>query len=92
MDYFTSLIERSKDDENGQRLSDMINAELTFLSNNGLDNFMLVPIQNAGRTVSVIIAARGENPTMKGGLEAFRELTGLDSFDDLDLSGGANQN
>ena len=87
MNYQSDLIERSPNDKNGQRLSDMIGAQLTYLSNHGLDDFMLVPIQNSGRTVAVIIAARGENPSMKGGVEAFREVTGFD-LDDIDLSGG----
>ena len=92
MRYTTDLIERSPDDENGQRLSNMISAELTYLSNEGLGDFMLLPVQNAGRTVAVIIAARGDDPSIKGGLEAFRDLTGLNSVDDLHLSDGDNLN
>jgi hypothetical protein len=61
----------------------MISAELTCLSNNGLDGFMLVPVQNSGQTVAVIIAARGEYPGKAAGRAAFQELTGLNDPSEL---------
>jgi hypothetical protein len=78
MDYTTILIDRSEDDKSGQELCDMIAAELTYLSNQGLDGFMLVPLQNGGTTGGVIIAARGESPQNALGRRVFQELTGLD--------------
>lgn len=76
--YTTVLIDRSESDKDGQQLADILAAELTYLSNNGLDGFMLVPVLNAGQTCAVIIAARGERPGAAEEETAFRELTGLD--------------
>jgi hypothetical protein len=67
MRYITTLIERPDDDENGQDLSNIIGAELTYLSKQGITDFILVPVQNAGRTVSVIIAGKGEMSDSKVG-------------------------
>lgn len=77
VNYTTVLIERSECDKDGQQLADMLAAELTYLSNNGLDGFMLVPLLNAGETSGVIIAARGQRPGAQEEEAAFRELTGL---------------
>jgi hypothetical protein len=77
VDYSTDLLEREPNDESGQELCNLIAAHLTYLSNNGLDNFMLVPVQNDGRTISVNVAARGERPGTAEGRRAFQELTGL---------------
>jgi hypothetical protein len=79
VDYNADLLERGLDDENGQALCDLVAAHLTYLSNKGLDNFMLIPVQNNGRTVSVIVTSRGENPEVAAGRRAFQELTGLDN-------------
>jgi len=68
LEYSTSLIEREKDDNSGQVLCDMAAAELTYLSNSGLDGFLLVPVQSDGTTISVIIAPKGKKPhTVKSG-------------------------
>jgi hypothetical protein len=61
VDYNADLLEREPGDENGQELCNHVAIHLTYLSNSGLDGFMLVPIQNNGRTVSIIVASRGEN-------------------------------
>lgn len=83
MDYMADLLEREESDENGQGLCDLISAHLNYLSNNGLDNFILAPLQNSGRTVSVIVAARGERPGMAEGRRAFQELTGLTDANEI---------
>ena len=79
MPYMTVLIDRSEGDEDGQGLADKLSVELDWLSDNGLDGFMLTPVQNAGRTVSIIIAARGVRPGRAEAQKLFTELTGYDS-------------
>src|SRR2546422_3289385 len=82
MSYTTSLLERDADDTNGQRLADSLAHHLTYWWSNGLEDFIAVPIVNDGRTIGVIVGAMGENPSLLGGFDAFKELTGLTTVED----------
>jgi hypothetical protein len=60
--YIAEVLQRDEGDNSADKLGQLIAMYLTCLSNNGLDRFVLVPIENDGRTVSVIAAARGIHP------------------------------
>jgi len=63
MGYVTDLLEREPDDTSGRELCSLVAVYLDCMSSNGLDRFLLLPVQNNGSTASIIAAARGKRPT-----------------------------
>lgn len=79
MDYIADFLACEVEDSCGKELAERLGLHLTYLCENGLNSFTLIPVVSKGSTLGVVVTARGVRPNSLRDYQAFTDLTGLNS-------------